>query len=731
MCFPKTKAETAAGILNLSYHIFRLSIYMSNTRNVLKLALVGNPNAGKSSVFNRLTGLHQKTGNYAGVTVDKKTGVFELSDGRTVEVLDLPGTYSIHPTTLDEQIVLQTLTNPDPTTRPDAIFYVADVTNLERHFLLLSQIIDLDYPIFVGLTMPDVLKEKNRTIDITAISRALHTPVAMINGRTGSGLDILKQWLIAGDLKNTPAWLDAHVFHRDAIEEAEQIIDNKNPFIALLSLQHAAILPWISAGQRADLQKIATATAFQKLNMQVEETMSRFDTIVPLVQKVENRTNEITKKTDIDRVLTHPFWGLVIFIGLLYGIFQATFVLASYPMDMIEAFFGSISTTIGHILPEAWWSKLITEGLLPGLSGILVFVPQIAILFFLISLLEEVGYMARAVFLSDSVMRRFGLSGRSMVSLFSGMACAVPAIMATRTISNWKERLTTILVTPFISCSARIPVYTVLIAFVVPADKKFGIFGAQGLLMLGLYWLGAITALLAAWVLKKILRTREVSFLTMELPPYKMPHWKNIALTVYDKVKTFVMEAGKIILIISLLLWVLASYGPSQRMDNAESSIRTFHSIQQNPIDSTKLTQDIAAARLENSYMGIMGKTIEPVIKPLGFDWKIGIALIASFAAREVFVGTMATIYSVGESDDNSTLHERLASEINPDTEQPRFTMAVAASLLVFYAFAMQCISTLAIVRRETKTYKWAALQFVVMTAIAYLSSWAVYVWLS
>jgi ferrous iron transport protein B len=705
---------------------------LPNIRSTLKLALVGNPNAGKSSVFNRLTGLHQKTGNYPGVTVDKKTGAFELPSGQKIELLDLPGTYSIHPNTLDEQIVLQTLTNPDASRRPDAIFYVADATNLERHFLLLSQIIDLQYPVFVGLTMPDLLEKKNMTIDIAAISRAIHAPVAFVNGRTGDGLDKLKEWLCEKTFKNTPNWLDAHVFHKEAIDKAEQILGNENPFVALLALQHSDILTWLSPAQRSDLQNIATSTKFQTLNMQVEETMSRFDTIVPLVQKVTHKNDSSTlKKTDIDHVLTHPFWGLVIFMGLLYGIFHATFAFASYPMDMIEAFFGAVSGYIGSVLPDVWWSRLITEGLLPGLSGVLVFIPQIAILFFLISLLEEVGYMSRAVFLSDSVMRRFGLNGRSMVSLFSGMACAVPAIMATRTISNWKERLITILVTPFISCSARIPVYTVLIAFVVPADKKIGIFGAQGLLMFGLYWLGAITALLAAWVLKKILRTREFSFLAMELPPYKMPHWKNIAITVFDKVKTFVQEAGKIILIISLLLWVLASYGPNEKMDVAEAQVRANFSQKPLPIDSTQLQRDISAARLATSYMGIMGKSIEPAIRPLGFDWKIGIALIASFAAREVFVGTMATIYSVGESEETQTLHERLAAEINPETGKPRFTIAVAASLLVFYAFAMQCISTLAIVRRETKTYKWAVLQFVVMTAIAYLSSWAVYVGLS
>jgi ferrous iron transport protein B len=706
---------------------------LHDTRNTLKLALVGNPNAGKSSVFNRLTGLHQKTGNYPGVTVDKKTGGFELVSGQKVAILDLPGTYSIHPNTLDEQIVLQTLTNPDPSHRPDAIFYVADATNLERHFLLLSQIIDLQYPIFVGLTMPDILEKKNMTVDLAAISRALHTPVALINGRTGDGLDKLKAWLGEKELKITPNWLDAHVFHKEAIDKAEKIIGNDNPFVALLALQHADMLKWLSPAQRSDLKNIATSTKFQTLNMQVEETMSRFDTIVPLVQKVTSKSGHPSpNKNDIaDRILTHPFWGLVIFMVLLYGMFQATFALASYPMDAIEAVFAQISGYIGEFLPDAWWSRLITEGLLPGLSGVLVFIPQIAILFFLISILEEVGYMSRAVFLSDSVMRRFGLSGRSMVSLFSGMACAVPAIMATRTISNWKERLVTILVTPFISCSARIPVYTVLIAFVVPSDKKIGIFGAQGLLMFALYWLGAITALMAAWVLKKILRTREISFLTMELPPYKMPHWKNIAITVFDKVKTFVHEAGKIILMISLLLWVLASYGPSGKMDTAEAQIRTNFAQKNLPIDSIQLKRDISAARLATSYMGIMGKTIEPAIKPLGFDWKIGIALIASFAAREVFVGTMATIYSVGESDDTNTLHERLAAEINPETGKPRFSMPVAASLLVFYAFAMQCISTLAVVRRETKTYKWAILQFLAMTAIAYLSSWAVYVGLS
>jgi ferrous iron transport protein B len=418
-------------------------------------------------------------------------------------------------------------------------------------------------------------------------------------------------------------------------------------------------------------------------------------------------------------------WGYLIFFAVLFLIFQSIFAWAQIPMDFIDQSFTLLSNMVDENLPDGPLFDLISQGVIPGIGGIIIFVPQIAILFACISILEESGYMARVVFLMDKIMRKFGLSGKSVVPLISGLACAIPAIMATRTIDNWKERLITIFVTPFMSCSARLPVFTILVALIIPENKIFGFFNFQGLVLMGLYILGFLAALLSAMALKLLIKTRERSYLIMELPTYRRPRWANVGYTILEKTKAFVFEAGKIILAISIILWVLASYGPGLNMNEARLRVQT-------EVASENLTEDqiqdrVAAYKLEHSYAGIIGKSIEPIIKPLGYDWKIGIALITSFAAREVFVGTVATIYSLGSSEDQVTIKTRLKSEINPETGGPRYTPAVGLSLLVFYTLAMQCMSTLAIVKRETKGWKWPALQLAYMTALAYLSAFLVY----
>jgi ferrous iron transport protein B len=687
----------------------------------LKLALVGNPNAGKSSVFNRLTGLNQKVGNFPGVTVDSKTGVFSLPDHRKVEVMDLPGTYSLHPSSTDEAVVLEQLLVHGQ--QFDLVLYVADMTNLERHLLLFSQVADLGLPLALCLTMPDLAEEQGLKVDTAALSKKLDTPVFCINGRSGSGVEALKTFLQEAPTKPLAPFIDWKRYCSAALmQEIQAAVAVKTPFAAVLALQYPHLFP----PQQQALEQVAAKHQLKSLNMQVDETMSRFDKIVPLVKsvsqsKAQAERNVFTSK--LDRVLTHEVWGTLIFLGILMLIFQSIFAWASYPMDAIELGFSHLSNWVSQALPAGALNDLLVNGILAGLSGVLVFVPQIALLFLLIGFLENVGYMARAVYLSDNLMRRFGLNGRSIVSLFSGMACAVPSIMAARTISNQKERLITIMVTPFISCSARIPVYTVLVALLVPDDAKLGWFNQQGLIMLALYLLGVVAALVAAYIMKKLVHSREQGFLILELPAFKKPDWKSIGISAWEKVYIFVYEAGRIILAISIILWLLSSYSLPGRMEGAEGQA-TIEARLQN-LTETQTDDLIQARKLEASFAGMLGKSIEPVIRPLGFDWKIGIALITSFAAREVFVGTMATLYSVGsQGEDYEVVQDRLRNERNLETGLPVFTPAVTLSLLLFYVFAMQCISTIAVVKRETGSWKWAGLQVFYMTGLAYLAAW-------
>ncbi|MEJ0055207.1 MAG: ferrous iron transport protein B [Bacteroidota bacterium] len=476
------------------------------------------------------------------------------------------------------------------------------------------------------------------------------------------------------------------------------------------------------------MKAIATRQNFFPHKYQGAETIHRYQFIQEILDKViikSARQEWKSTSNNLDRILTHKIWGYLIFFTLLFLIFQSVFALAQIPMDAIDRGFADLSGFLSRKLPEGPLFELISSGIVPGIGGIVIFIPQIAILFAFISILEETGYMSRVVFLMDKIMRKFGMSGRSVVPLMSGLACAIPAIMATRTIDNWKDRLITIFVTPLMSCSARLPVFAILVALIVPEERVFGFISLQGVALMGLYLLGFFAAMFSALLMKAIIKVNERSYLIMEMPPYRMPKWSNVGYTIVEKTKAFVFEAGKIIIAVSIILWVLASYGPKEVMDNARATVRDESA-------TLRLTEEgfenrVAAYKLEHSYAGIMGKWMEPVIRPLGFDWKIGIALITSFAAREVFVSTIATIYSLGSTDDNLTIKERLKDEINPQTGGPRFTPAVGFSLLVFYTFAMQCMSTLAIVKRETKGWKWPLIQLVYMTGLAYVSALMVY----
>ena len=687
----------------------------------LKVALAGKPNSGKSSLFNQLTGLNQKIGNFPGVTVEKKTGYCLLDANTQAEIIDLPGIYSLYPRSLDEKIVAEIFSDRRSTSYPNKVILVADSTNLQSSLLLLTQLIELHLPIVLALNMVDLSAKSGQSIDVNALSKTLDLPVVMVNSRNGQGIQELKK-ILAGPIRVSSQKIysiDPEIL--PAVENFKKYFQLESNYEAYQYLQQVENLSFISESDKIFIKQTAQASNFFPGKYQGAETIIRYQFIQELLNKViVKRADSEWKKTSqqIDKVLTHKVWGYLIFFFILFLIFQAIFAWAQAPMDLIDLSFANLSNWLDEVFPSGPFFDLITQGIIPGIGGIIIFVPQIAILFAFIAVLEETGYM-------DKVMRKFGMSGKSVVPLISGWACAIPAIMATRTIENWKDRLITIFVTPLMSCSARLPVYAILIALIISEDKLFGFFNFQGIALMGLYLLGFLAAMISAMAMKWIVKTKEKSFLIMELPTYRTPKWSNVGLTIVQKTKTFVFEAGKVILAISILLWVLASYGPPSTMARAEQVVE--NEIRSGKIEPEEKENQIMAYKLQHSYAGIIGKSIEPAIAPLGFDWKIGIALITSFAAREVFVGTMATIYSVGNTEDQTTIKSRLREEINPDTGGLRFTTATGLSLLVFYTFAMQCMSTLAVVKRETNGWKWPMLQLIYMTGLAYFSSLFVY----
>jgi len=699
-------------------------------KKTINVALIGNPNTGKTSLFNELTGLNQKVGNYPGVTVDKKEGSSKLQSNLKAIITDLPGTYSINPTSLDETIVLKTLLNSKSEKTPDVIVVVADIENLKRNLLLFSQIKDLEIPTVLAINMADQMKRKGITVDIKLLEKELGNEVVLISVRkdSGKGVEEVKKAIVksynsakAFPLCNVNNRIDPAYFDR---------LKEINPKYSIYEL-------WLMITQNSFPDKISKEEKQALLTFkndsknlkkyQHKETIYRYQKINEILKKtyLVDRSKASDLRAKLDKVFTHKIFGYVLFFTVLLVIFQSIFDWASLPMDLIDTAFANLSSYVNKNMPVGVLNNLISEGIIPGIGGIIIFIPQIAILFLFISLLEETGYMSRVVFLMDKIMRRFGMSGKSVIPLISGTACAIPAVMATRNISGWKERLITILVTPFTTCSARLPVYAIIIALIIPDKKIFGFLNLQGLTLLSLYILGFATAIIAAVILHKTLKVKSTSFFVVEMPDYKLPSLKNVFFDVVEKTKAFIFGAGKIILSISVVLWFLASNGPQSYAD-VEKNITEKTANQE--ISEVKLNQMIASSKLENSYIGIMGKSIEPAIKPLGYDWKIGIALISSFAAREVFVGTLATIYSVeSDGDDITTIKQRMASEINPETGTRRFNFPVGMSLLVFYAFAMQCMATLAIVKRETKSWKWPLIQFFGMGVLAYLCSFIVF----
>jgi len=699
----------------------------------LNIALVGNPNSGKSSLFNYLTGLNQQVGNFPGVTVDKKMGQSKIGVDFTATIIDLPGSYSLYPKRSDEWVAYKVLLNHDEAIKPDMVLLVADASSLKRNLLFCSQIIDLNVPVVVALTMMDLAKRKGTQINIPGLERELGVPIVSINPRKNKGLEQLKKVLeqTADNLLLPPArnFIDCDALAESAIDQVKKHYPTISSYTAVHYLiNHKHFL--LDDGMQDTIEEIEIDNKFNPTKTQAEEIMQRYARIKHIMQQTVVEADPLQKalfNERLDDILLHRRWGYLILLGVLFLLFQSVFWLAKYPMDCIEWVFGEFGSLLNHALPLSWWSDLLINGVVAGLSGIVIFIPQIMILFGLVTILEDTGYMARISFLTDKLMRKVGLNGKSVMPMISGFACAVPAIMSARNIENKKERLLTIMITPLISCSARLPVYTILIALVIPSKLYFGFLSLQGFVMMGLYLLGIVMALIVASVMKFFITSTERSFFILELPTYRAPRWKNALTTMIEKAKIFVLDAGKIIMMISLLLWALSTYGPREKM--AAVTVRYEQLIKDNPQQAGELNRQRKTQLLQSSFAGILGKAIEPVIRPLGYDWKIGIALITSFAAREVFLGTMATLYSVGAdaNNNNNTLRQKMAAAERLDGTKV-YNLATGLSLLIFYVLAMQCMSTLAVVKRETRSWKWPTIQLIYMTGLAYLMSWLVYI---
>jgi len=724
----------------------------------LNVALIGNPNTGKTSVFNQLTGLNQKVGNYPGITVEKKEGICKLPRGVKAHIIDLPGTYSLNTTSLDESVVIELLLNKNDKDYPDVAVVITDVENLKRNLLLFTQIKDLRIPSILVINMADRMPKKGISLDISALETALDTKIALVSTRKKTGIDTLKGYI--ADYRNLS---DKPITETERIDTAyfdklKKTFPKEDLYKLWLVITQDVNFTPIEKNQTPDTSSFTTKSKVDLKRLQQRETILRYQFINDVLKKGYHLDATAARgiQASLDKILTHHIFGYLIFFIILISIFQVIYDWSNIPMDFIDGFFANASNWVKTNLPHGAFTDLLAEGVLAGIGGIVIFIPQIAFLFLFISLLEESGYMSRVVFLMDRIMRPFGLSGKSIVPLISGTACAIPAVMATRTIEDWKERLITILVTPFTTCSARLPVYLIIIGLVIPEGTFLGL-SYQALTLMLLYLIGFVAAILGAMVLNKVLKFKKRHFFVIEMPNYKLPLLKNVTITVAEKTKSFVFGAGKIILAISIVLWFLGSNGISDNFKQADRVVaekiaqegftpfnqanilsgvqdaavaydtlgikmekNQWLALEKERLEETALHQEIASFKLENSYMGYLGKAITPIVAPLGYDWKIGIAVLTSFAAREVFVGTLATIYAVG-TDEVDTIQNRMAAETNPRTKGKLFNLASGVSLMLFYAFAMQCMSTLAVVKRETNSWYWPTIQFAFMSGLAYL----------
>lgn len=683
-------------------------------KNKRKIALVGNPNSGKTSLFNRLTGLNQRVGNYPGVTVDKRSGTLKLSNNESCELIDLPGTYSLSSKNDDEKVVQDILLYPESKSFPDLVIFIADGTNLARNLFFASQVIDLGIPTILAINMIDITDRDGDIIDLKKVSDYFGVPTIGISARKGTGVDELLKLATTHKTKPSVSLFDSEKYD-SMLDEASNIIECESDYMLFKRIcQGDTALPDEKVSQLNDLLSKHNFESLKEEILEINNRVTKINQATTDFIKRKSEENRSTVTDKIDKFVTHPFWGLLIFLATFFVIFQAIFSFAAYPMDAINDGVVYLGEWISGFLPEGAVSDFISDGIFAGLAGVLVFVPQIMILFGLIAILEDTGYLSRVSFMTDGLLRRFGMNGKSIVPLVGGFACAIPAIMAARSIENKKERFITIFITPLMSCSARLPVYVFLVSFIAPREYLAGFISVQGLFMMGLYILGIVASLIIALLIHKFSKLKGDDSFILELPNYKIPSLKNALTNMVNKGKVFILEAGKVILIASIILWFLSYFGPADRMQEIETKYTTL--IESNQYDVDSLQTKMSSEKLENSYLGIVGQSIEPAIKPLGFDWKIGIAVVASFAAREVFVGTMATIYSVqGDIEGNKGL------------KSIRFSYATAFSLLIFYVFALQCMSTVAIVKQETGKWSVAILQFVIFTGMAYLGSLITY----
>ena len=676
-----------------------------------KIALVGNPNSGKTSLFNQLTGLKQKVGNYPGVTVSKRSGKIKLPNDETCELIDLPGTYSLSSKNEDEKVVQDILLNPSSPSFPDAVVIVVDGTNLARNLFFASQVIELGIPTVLAVNMIDIIEKGGDTLKLEEMSAFFDIPTLGISARKGKGIDRLLELLSEPITPSSKSLFDEKKFS-SLLGDSATFFESKTPYMLFKQINNAS--SFLSDEKEEQLKEVTSKNEYEALKEEILEINDRVVAVNKATNKFyieKEKKNKTTLTDKIDAYATHPFWGILIFLSVFFIIFQAIFSFAQYPMDFINDGVVDLGIWVGNLLPDSWFADFISDGIFAGLAGVLVFVPQIMILFGLIAILEDTGYLSRVSFMTDGLLKRFGMNGKSVIPLVGGFACSIPAIMAARSIENKRERFITIFITPLMACSARLPVYVFLVSFIAPDDYLWGFISIQGLYMMGLYLLGFVVALMVALVINIFTKTDSDGSFILELPNYKIPSLRNAVNAMINKGKIFVVQAGKVILIASIVLWVLSYFGPGDRFEKIEDKYTTL--IAENDVYADSLYTKMSSEKLENSYLGIMGKTIEPVIQPLGFDWKIGIAIVASFAAREVFVGTMSTIFSVEGGEEN----EKGLRAI-------KFSYATAFSLLIFYVFALQCMSTIAIVKQETGSWGVAGLQFVIFTGIAYLASW-------
>ncbi|MGD0351380.1 MAG: ferrous iron transport protein B [Verrucomicrobiota bacterium] len=706
------------------------------------VVLTGNPNSGKTTVFNALTGLRAKVGNYAGVTVERKEGrLLGASAGMDVRVLDLPGTYSLSPNSMDEQIsrdvLLHRLAELPP---PSLMVVVVDASNLQRNLYYTTQVVELGHPTIIALNMVDVAENNGHRIDEQKLSAALGVPVVPIVASAGAGVPELRAKIIA--LLQSETEIKPKLFCQlpglfrieatglaDLLAETfkERRLQATAEALLLLSNERA-----LASSKEHYPQKIQDAVAAARKRLEAHRIdwrgapiEWRYARVAEIQQAatVELAPPGETFSDKLDRILTHKIWGTLIFVGLMTLMFQSIFTFAKIPMNALQAIVDRAGVGVGKLIPPGDLNDLLVNGVIAGVGAVIVFLPQILLLFLFIGFLEDTGYMARAAFLMDRLMSKVGLHGKSFIPMLSSYACAIPGIMATRTIETPKDRLVTILVAPLMSCSARLPVYTLLIAACIPDKKILGFLKLQGLTMLAMYLLGTVVALLMAWLFKKTLLRGETPMLIMELPPYKRPLLRVVLRHMWDRSRLFLRRAGTVILGVNIVLWFLATYPKTENGVMGKQALRDS-SIPTTRISSTPSSAALAGERLRDSFAGRMGHFIEPVIKPLGFDWKMGIGIISSFAAREVFVSTMSTVYNVGNADESESGRKALAQTLRMQTRpdgSPLYTPLLAVTLMVFYVFALQCASTVAVVRRETNSWKWPLFQWFYMGALAWI----------